>query len=1222
MATNLRISPKQMLSKALIRSRPLQSEISKFKENLLNLIFHVNDSESEEFHKNLVRDFLNHTYFNPAYFVNTKGFNDLVIHLGPCANDPVGVILEAKKPTNSFEMPSEDCLDSKAFQELVLYYMRERFEKNNLQIKHLICTNIYQWFIFDVKDFERNFAQNINFVQSYKNFSTGKLADGRTMFFYKEIASPAIKAVQSTIRYAFFDIQNINNALSSLSDDAQLIQLYKLLSPQHLLKLSFDNDSNTLDKGFYAELLHIIGLEEVNDGGKNLIIRKIQTQRDTGSLIENAILQIDSLDKLDDFQGIKNYGNNNDDQLFNISLELSITWINRILFLKLLEAQLLAFHNNDLCYAFLKPDNVHTFNSLNNLFFQVLAKHPNERGIQLKTQFEKVPYLNSSLFEPIEIEKQTISIGALSDNNSIKIFTSTILIDENGQRLTGTMLPVPYLLKFLGSFDFTAEFKEKIQEDNKRLINASVLGLIFEKINGYKDGSFFTPGFVTMQICRETINRGIINKFNQVKGWHCLSIEDIYDKIEDRAEANIIFNSLRICDPSVGSGHFLVSALNEMIALKSRLHILCDNTGKRLKEYSVDIQADELIITDDDGEYFNYKPKCSESQRVQEAIFNEKKSIIESCLFGVDINPNSVKICRLRLWIELLKHAYYRNDGYLETLPNIDINIKQGNSVISRFLLDEDLSIAIKKCNYTVEGYRGAVSSYRNSKSKEQKRSMDRIINEIKEGFRTEILNSGSLAMRTNKATDEFNTLNSQLVLFEESAAEKNARKKTLDKLHALAISLQSKLDYKRSGKIFEGSFEWRFEFPEVLDENGNFEGFDVIIANPPYIDSEKMINDGQSHVREHISGIWSCAKGNWDLYIIFMELGLRLLNKFGTMAFITPDKWISKSFGDAFRLLYFENIQEVTALGRDVFDSALVDSIVTLFSKNSTNQIRASKLEHDVFTQLQKINKSDINPPYNLDLLFSSHYSFIRKLESNNPRLGSLILADSACATSDAYKLKPLVFNADGQFSSENYLRLVNTGTLSKYFTKWGIKPITYLGLKLLEPVVDKSEFVNHFKKTYKTNALAKKIIVKGLTLLDAALDLDGKMIPGKTTLILRSDDEDLLKFTVAVLNCPTSIFYIKAKYSSSSYNGGINFTKDMLNSLPIPNGTEIRIKVVNLVDDLYARIKVDCNINVDNIIHSINHIIYSGFGLNEDEISMIEGVVTIQNIDTIKDE
>ena len=242
-----------------------------------------------------------------------------------------------------------------------------------------------------------------------------------------------------------------------------------------------------------------------------------------------------------------------------------------------------------------------------------------------------------------------------------------------------------------------------------------------------------------MYMCRETIRKAIVQKFNDSKDWKCKNLEDLYDKIEDRKEANEIVNSLKICDPAVGSGHFLVSALNEMIAVKNDLKILQDREGKRLKEYQVEVVNDELIVTDEEGELFDYNPNSRESQRIQEALFHEKQTIIENCLFGVDINPNSVKICRLRLWIELLKNAYYKNATELETLPNIDINIKCGNSLVSRFDIDADLKQALKKSKWSIDSYRIAVDTYRNAGNKEQKREMERLISDIKSDFKTNI---------------------------------------------------------------------------------------------------------------------------------------------------------------------------------------------------------------------------------------------------------------------------------------------------------------------------------------------------------------------------------------------------------------------------------------------------------------------------------------------------
>ncbi|MFO5473849.1 MAG: type II restriction endonuclease, partial [Dolichospermum sp.] len=445
--------------------------------------------------------------------------------------------------------------------------------------------------------------ENKTLVQQFTDFTAGRLISKKTDFFYQEIAQPAITEIADKITFTHFDIREYQEYLQpgENPDDHKLIALFKLLSPEHLLKLPFANDSNTLDKGFYNELLHIIGLTEVKEGGKKLIQRKKSNERNVGSLMENAMIKLDSLDKISQ---VKDY----QVQLFNVGLELAITWVNRILFLKLLEAQLIKYHQNDLAWGFLNLNKVQNYDDLNSLFFSVLARKPEDRNDSFKNEFTYVPYLNSSLFEPTEMEQTTIFISNLR-NEKLEIFPATVLKNNNGKNRFGEINALEYLFEFLDAYNFSSETGEEIQEENKRLINASVLGLIFEKINGYQDGSFFTPGFITMYMCRETIRRAVVQKFNEIKGWNCENIDNLYDQIEDKKDANMIINSLKICDPAVGSGHFLVSALNEIIAIKSELKILLDREGKRLKEYQIEVVNDELIITDENGLLFEYNPK-------------------------------------------------------------------------------------------------------------------------------------------------------------------------------------------------------------------------------------------------------------------------------------------------------------------------------------------------------------------------------------------------------------------------------------------------------------------------------------------------------------------------------------------------------------------------------------------------------------------------------------
>jgi len=929
------------LNPAFRKLKPNREEIELFKHELIQLLDRIKEHESEEYHKNLVIDFLNSTYYKNNHYINTKGRSDLVIHNGKEPNSPVGVLMEAKKPTNKSEMITKDNVNVKSFQELVLYYLRERKTQKNFQLRYLIITNIYEWYIFDAQTFEKLFYENKKLVSDFEEFEAGRLTSKNTDFFYKEIAAPAIQKITQEVSCTYINLNDYQKPLRNTdkSDDKKLIPLFKLLSPIHLLKLPFANDNNTLNKDFYAELLHIIGLEETKDGGKSIIGRKKEGNRDGGSLVENAIEKIDVMDKLSRITRVFQPGTTIDEKLYNVSLDLSITWINRILFLKLLESQLLKYQNGNKVYRFLSIDLIKNFDDLDNLFFQVLARRGEERRGESKVKFSHVPYLNSSLFEPTELEHEAITIGNLQDSLHIKLYSKSILKDKKGKLIATELPPLEYLFRFLDAYDFSSEGYEEIQEENKTLISASVLGLIFEKINGYKDGSFFTPSFITMYMCRETISRALLQKFKEVKGWDCLTLHELHNYISpsDINEANTIINSIKICDIAVGSGHFLVSALNEMIAIKSELGVLCDRNGKLLRGYKTTVVNDELIISENEIDFFRYIPSNHESQRVQETLFHEKQSIIENCLFGVDLNPNSVKICQLRLWIELLKNAYYKaGTTELETLPNIDINIKCGNSLISRYALDEDMSLALKASGYTVEQYREAVNRYRNADSKDEKHTMFKLIESIKRNLKTEINKHDKNITELLKLQKDY-SLKSAPTLFERTIKEEKIVQKMLADIKQKIAKYEAVIEEIKNNKMYENALEWRFEFPEVLNQEGDFMGFDAIIGNPPYIQLQKLGEMADAYQKMN----YETYERTGDIYCLFYELGHKLLRKDYFLSFITSNKWMRAGYGESMRRYFVEKTNPKVLIdfsGQKIFDEATVDVNILLFKNSPYN--------------------------------------------------------------------------------------------------------------------------------------------------------------------------------------------------------------------------------------------------------------------------------------------
>ncbi|MDI1254547.1 MAG: Eco57I restriction-modification methylase domain-containing protein [Flavobacterium sp.] len=955
----MKLAPKtpQQFLKPFLKQKPVRSEIDNFKLNLITLLDKISiieqrpKDESEEHLKNDLRDFMRDTYYRDTNAINTKDKKDLVIHLGKSTSSEVGVIVEAKRPTNISEMVSVENPNKKALHELILYYLDERITIGNNQLKQLVITNINEWYIIDANYFDKYIYRNSQIKKLYETKKTDKKDNP---FFYEELAK-IISKIEIEIPCVYFNISDYSKVLrnNNKNDDKQLIALFKILSPQHLLKIVSPGDSNSLNEKFYKELLHIIGLEEAKENGKNIIRRK-KEGRNAGSFLELTIDALQTEDVLHRLPDQLMYGADKEERLYNVALELCITWINRILFLKLLEGQLVTYHQGDLDYRFLNSGMINDFDELFKLFHKVLAINANERTDAIKSKYARVPYLNSSLFEISDLENYAIKINSLDNGGQLEFIANTVL-----KELSKNVRSIPvleYLFNFLSAYDFASEGTQEIQEDNKVLINASVLGKVFEKINGYKDGSIFTPAFITMYMCKQSIRQTVVDKFNEeLSGDEKKSFDTFADlrnytsrlfKTQEVLKANEVINSLRICDPAVGSGHFLVSSLNEIITIKAELGILADQEGNSISGYEIEVINDELIITDPKGNILEYllhdgKPLTKEIQRLQKALFHEKQNIIENCLFGVDINPNSVKICRLRLWIELLKNAYYKEEaGYteLETLPNIDINIKCGNSLINRFSLDADLTKALKNIKHNIKAYRDFVQDYKNEKNRDAKRELQTILDGIKNNFRTNI--DDPFKSKISKARGDVTNISSEVnrrKLWGEKIPKE--LKVKLDKAEIRFAKLEKEKNDILNNVIYKNAFEWRFEFPEVLDNSGNFEGFDIIIGNPPYIQLQKLEKEASLALEQQ--GFQTYTKSG-DIYQLFYEHGLSLLKPKGQLAFITSNKWMRTDYGTGTRKFLATKCKTklVVDFGMlQIFDNATTYTNILFLSKDKPKE-------------------------------------------------------------------------------------------------------------------------------------------------------------------------------------------------------------------------------------------------------------------------------------------
>lgn len=899
---------------------PNQEQLKAF-ETAFNTFLETNQQENENHHNDAFNDLLKGVF---EYRVKpTKKIDSAILN----ENNEVEVIIEFKALKNPNEFVKGGDLNVKALHESLLYYLIERKEGNN-NLKRLILGTIKELYIIDANEFEV-FNKDKEIQKAFKDCHDKKGNDPRTKAFY-DACQKRLNELDRSLKYHHIPLKKENLAL-----------IYQALSPNFLLKIPKYSDANTLNKDFYEELLYILGLEEKNEKGK-ILIKPSRTQNSLSYALKEQYKDLD------------------DEEV----MALLIAWNNRILFLRLLESLLISFNHFE--KPFLTTENFEDFKDLNTLFFEVLAKKNSERSQDTKENkiLEKIPYLNSSLFDQTPLESEGHEIKLLN-NKPLEIYPKSVIKkDENYQKQKDLPL-LKYLFEFLRVYDFTTTPKDIKDNQNKsesRLINPSVLGLVFEKLNGYKEGSFYTPSFITSYMCKESITPIVLDKFNATYQWDCENLKALREKIDRNFSSNEkakeylnTLLTLRICDPAVGSGHFLVSALNEMVLIAYKLGLIASLFRFRCE---LRLENDEIIIHTPEDKVFKYTIPHSENDphhQIQKELFNLKKDIIENCLFGVDINPNSCEITKLRLWIELLKYSYYifeegKNTNNLETLPNIDINIKCANSLISRFNLNDDLK-KIPNIKKKIQEYKDLVAQYKDPNPLYPLNKQD-LINKIQD-----LKNTFSLTLKDPKTKAEL-----------EKAIEKHIKdyndfalddKSLLTGLNYFIPSLfgtpklspkeeeeafasygriralRKKLDDALSGGEYHNAFEWRFEFPEVLDDEGNFLGFDCIIGNPPYIRQEH-IKDLKPLLQKQYQDFYNSSS---DIYTYFFALAFNLIKKEkGFSAFITSNKYARAKYGAKLRELLLKkttivSYMELNAL-KKVFESATVDTSIIHFIK------------------------------------------------------------------------------------------------------------------------------------------------------------------------------------------------------------------------------------------------------------------------------------------------
>lgn len=455
--------------------------------------------------------------------------------------------------------------------------------------------------------------------------------------------------------------------------------------------------------------------------------------------------------------------------------------------------------------------------------------------------------------------------------------------------------------------------------------------------------------------------------------------------------------------------------------------------------------------------------------------------------------------------------------------------------------------------------------------------------------------------------------------------------------------------------------FEWRFEFPEILDDDGNFKGFDLIIGNPPYIRQEEL-----KELKPHLAKNYKVYKGTSDIYTYFYELGFNVLKDNGVLSYITSNKYTRAGYGEALREFLLKNVKflEYTDLnGIKVFDSATVDTSILCFekSKSKDNKFKYLALSNEILkTCTYDIGLYKDFAEFSQNSLSKESFTFSDEntsaLKAKIERIGTplkewhglniyrgILTGYNEAFIITTEKRNEILANCKDEAEKERTAKLIRKmlrgRDIKRYSYEWaGLWVIgTFPSLKLdIEQYPALKQYLSQFlprieqsgekgcrKKTsnkwFETQdniayyeEFEKEKIVYPETTQGAYFVYDNKGIfLEKTAFFIVCEN---LKYLLGLLSSNLITYYYK-NFSQGCKLGtkGYQYNKHALENLPIPKinskNQNIVDELINLVDEILKAKEQDKNANTQELENKINSLVYKLYNLTEEEIKIIEG-------------
>jgi hypothetical protein len=385
--------------------------------------------------------------------------------------------------------------------------------------------------------------------------------------------------------------------------------------------------------------------------------------------------------------------------------------------------------------------------------------------------------------------------------------------------------------------------------------------------------------------------------------------------------------------------------------------------------------------------------------------------------------------------------------------------------------------------------------------------------------------------------------------------------------------------------------------------------GFDVVIGNPPYVDSEHMIIINES-LRNCYKEIYKSAIGNWDLFVTFIEKSILLAKIKGVITLIIPNKLISQDYACFIRNMIADGLLEIRDYSRlCVFESAAVYPI-TIIVKNekqarSVNMI--SMYSIDTIKKTNRINRNELKIlPWDIFFWDSSVISILHKINECSKLICEWVKFENPCTVSEAYEIKKILLDKN---QKGNMKKLINSGTIDPYSSWWGIKNTSYIKNKYKYPIVTDKE-LNKLSKRRFLQSQTKKIVIANMTRnIEAFFDINAEYFAGKSTIIAVGDCDKMI-ISTALLNSKLVSFWYKCIYHSSKMSGeALSINTERLSNLPIPEISNHSKKLLSkYVESILDEKDKDIFADTSGLGRQIDNLVYRLYALTYEEVKVIE--------------